>query len=188
MPTNVEFDLSELLKFNKNLVKKIPKWMEKALGDYGLTLEELIVDEIDRMNLNVTREMGKSVTHIVRERLKGWLVTVGTNVKTASGYPYAIGVHEGTDPHWAPIGPLIEWVKRKGIAGTYSIKTHKRTGGAKTGAAQDKAVAFAIQHKIAKEGTDAHPFMTNVFTRVKSKIRKEIGRALMIVMRGKKVV
>ena len=188
MPDNVKFDLSELVKFNKNLAKKIPIWMEKALIDYGLTLEELIVDEIDRMKLSVSGEMKKSVTHIVKERLHGWLVTIGTNVKTAGGYPYPIGVHEGTIAHWAPIAPLIEWVRRKGLAGTYSIKTHRRTGGKAKKAAQDKAVAYAIQHKISKVGTKAHPFMTNVFTKERYKIRKEIGKALLREMKGGKVV
>lgn len=173
MPTKVEFDLKELLKFNKNLAKRIPKWMDKALTYYGEILEELIVDEIDRMGLNDTREMGKSVTHIVRERLKGWLVTVGTNVKTATGYPYAVGVHEGTTPHWPPSAPMREWVRRK-----LNITNERDLARA----------AYFIRKKISVEGTKAHPFMTNVFTKERHKIRKEIGKALMRVIKGDKVV
>lgn len=173
MPTKVEFDLRELLRFNKKLGKKIPIWMEKALTDYGLMLEELIVDEIDRMKLNVSGEMKKSVTHIVREKMKGWLVQVGTNVKTASGYPYPIGVHEGTCPHWPPEGPIREWARRKlNITNEFELR---------------KATYF-IRKRISEVGTKAHPFMTNVFTKEKFKIRKEIGKALMHVMRGGKIV
>ena len=173
MPTKVEFDLKELVKFNKKLGKKIPIWMEKALTNYGLTLEELIVDEIDRMKLNVSGEMKKSVTHIVREKIHGWLVQVGTNVKTASGYPYPIGIHEGTVAHWPPEGPIREWARRKlNITNEFELR---------------KATYF-IRKKISEVGTKAHPFMTNVFTKERSKIRKEIGRALMHVMKGGKVV
>jgi len=173
MPTKVKFDFSDLIKFNKKLGKIIPIWMEKALTDYGLILEELIVDEIDRMNLSVSGEMKKSVTHIVRERLHGWLVTVGTNVKTASGYPYPIGVHEGTFPHWPPSGPIREWAKRK-----LNISDEREL----------RKATFLISRKISKEGTEPHPFMTNVFTKEKSSIRKEIGKALARVMKGGKIV
>lgn len=173
MPTKVEFDLKELVKFNKKLGKKIPEWMDKALTNYGLVLEELIVDEIDRMKLNVSGEMKKSVTHIVREKIHGWLVQVGTNVKTASGYPYAVGVHEGTIAHWPPEGPIREWARRKlNITNEFELR---------------KATYF-IGKKISEVGTKAHPFMTNVFTKEKFKIRKEIGKALMHVMRSGKVV
>ena len=173
MPDKVKFDLSDLLKFNKKLAKKIPIWMEKALTDYGLTLEELIVDEIDRMGLNVSGEMKKSVTHFVREKLHGWLVQVGTNVKTAGGYPYPIGVHEGTIAHWPPSAPIREWARRK-----LNITNEKEL---------NKATYF-IRKKISKVGTKAHPFITNVFTKERHKIRKEIGKALLHVMKGGKVV
>jgi len=173
MPDNVTFDLSKLVKFNKNLEKRIPIWMEKALENYGLTLEELVVDEIDRMKLNVSREMGKSVNHIVKERMKGWLVNVGTNVKTAKGYPYAIGVHEGTIAHWPPEGPIRAWAKRK-----LNITNEKEL----------KKATYFIRKQISEKGTEEHPFMTNVFTKEKSKIRKEIGKALMRAMKGGKIV
>ncbi len=173
MPDDVKFDLSDFVKFNKNLKKKIPQWMDKALTNYGLMLEELIVDEIDRMKLNVSGEMKKSVTSIVKEKLKGWLVTVGTNVKTAGGYPYPIGVHEGTIAHWPPSGPIREWVRRK-LNITAEPELRKAT--------------YLISRKISKEGTKPHPFMTNVFTKERYKIRKEIGKALMRVMKGGKVV
>jgi hypothetical protein len=189
MPTQIDIDWSQFQTFNKKLGKFIPVKLEAALTDYGLYLEKIIVDEIDRMDLSVSGEMKKSVTHIVRERLQGWLVWVGTNVRTAGGYPYAVGVHEGTCPHWAPIEPLIEWVKKKGMAATqFSIKTHGRTGGKKQRAGEDLAMAYRIQSKIAREGTEPHPFMTNVFTKERHKIRKEIGMALFRKMKGGKVV
>ena len=173
MPTKFKFDFADLIKFNKKLEKIIPKWMDKALTEYGLILEELIVDEIDRMKLNVSGEMKKSVTSIVRDRLHGWLVTVGTNVKTAGGYPYAIGVHEGTVPHWPPEGPIREWARRK-----LNISDERELNKA----------TFLISRKISKEGTQPHPFMTNVFTRERFKIRKEIGKALARAMKGGKIV
>jgi hypothetical protein len=186
MADKVEIDLTKLKKFLGDLDTKIDEWLYAALTDYGLKLEEMITDEIDAMHLNVSGEMKKSVAHQVQSRSlsRVYRLIVGTNVKTADGYPYPVGVHEGTIPHWPPIAPIIEWVRKKGVAGTYSIKTHKRTGGKKKVAAQDKSAAYAIQRGIAKKGTAKHPFMTNVFIREQFQMRQEIVNSLYHVMRG----
>lgn len=51
--------------------------------------------------------------------------------------PYSAPLEFGTVPFWAPIGPLLEWAKRK---------------------LSDESIGYAIQKKIAKEGISAHPF------------------------------
>lgn len=50
------------------------------------------------------------------------------------------------------------WVARKGIAGTYSTKTRKRTGGKALQSSQNKSAAFAIALSILKHGLTPHPF------------------------------
>ena len=58
--------------------------------------------------------------------------------------PYLKYLENGTRPHWAPIKPLVEWVHNKGIP----------TGDGKKGnLPTEKQVAYAVQYKIAKEGT-----------------------------------
>ena len=52
---------------------------------------------------------------------------------------YAPFVEFGTEPHFPPIEPIKKWVHRK------------------LGMGDD--VAYAVQQKIGKEGTDANPFM-----------------------------
>lgn len=52
--------------------------------------------------------------------------------------PYARYVEEGTRPHWAPIAPLKLWARR--VLG-------------------DEGAAYAVQRKIAQEGTDPQPFV-----------------------------
>lgn len=71
---------------------------------------------------------------------------------------YAQAVEFGTKPHWPPLEPLIYWVKRKRLAGTYSIKTQRRLGSRATQMKQDIALARAVQAKIARHGTRAQPF------------------------------
>ena len=49
---------------------------------------------------------------------------------------YAIYVHQGTSPHWAPISALAPWARRHGLN------------------------PYAVQRSIAAKGTKANPFMT----------------------------
>lgn len=60
-----------------------------------------------------------------------------------------------------PVAAIALWVKRKGLAGTYSIKTsgknqtHRRKGTRAKQDAQDLSLAWAIAISIARKGTKA---------------------------------
>lgn len=53
---------------------------------------------------------------------------------------------------------LTAWVRRKGLAGRYSVKTRKRAGSKASKEAEDKAVAWPIIRSILKNGVRPHPF------------------------------
>ena len=53
---------------------------------------------------------------------------------------------------------ITRWAKRKGISGTYSVKTRRRTGNRATQQAQDDAVAWPIALSILKHGIKPHPY------------------------------
>jgi hypothetical protein len=166
----IKFDLSELVKVPDLLKKKIiDEWLVQACESYALYLEEMVVDEIDRLKLNVSGDMRKSITHDVTRTLINYLIVVGTNLKTASGYPYPLGVHEGTRPHWGPIAPLQTWVRLK-----LNIQDAKEAN----------QIAHRIQWSIAKKGTKPHPFMKNVFEKEKPYIAQKIGNYLTEAMAG----
>lgn len=59
---------------------------------------------------------------------------------------YARAVEFGTSPHFVPIEPLKGWATRK---------------------LGDQSLAWAVRAKIAKEGTDAHPFFRPAMDEVK---------------------
>lgn len=88
-----------------------------------------------------------SITSLVMASEGTVLGKVGTNV------PYALWVEEDTRPHWAPLQPLIDWVKKKQIAGTYSIKTRRRLGSKASIESENIALAKMVQKKIAMKGT-----------------------------------
>ena len=75
-------------------------------------------------------------------------------VKTSS--PYAMAVEKGSRPHWAPIGPLLLWAKRK-------------TG--------SERAAYVAQRAIAKRGTKGWHMFERGFAKTKDKIGQLFGQA-----------
>lgn len=62
------------------------------------------------------------------------------------------------------------WVKRKGIrAGTYSIKTRRRTGSKSKKASEDNALVMGIVLAILRNGVKARPF----FFKQRARVKKE---------------
>ncbi|MDI3476926.1 MAG: hypothetical protein PWQ59_451 [Thermoanaerobacterium sp.] len=65
----------------------------------------------------------------------------------ACGVDYGIYVEYGTSPHYPPISPLKMWSRR--VLG-------------------DEGAAYAVQQKIAKQGTPAQPFFRPALDEVKN--------------------
>lgn len=53
---------------------------------------------------------------------------------------------------WPPLEPLVQWVRRKGLAGQYSVKTRKRVGSKESQENQDERMARAVRFLIHKRG------------------------------------
>jgi Bacteriophage HK97-gp10, putative tail-component len=72
---------------------------------------------------------------------------------------------------------IVLWVKRKGIAGTYSVKTQKRTGGKKKDA-QDLAVAFPIAMAIIRKGIKPQPYLYPAVNATRKKLIDRIKKVI----------
>lgn len=70
---------------------------------------------------------------------------------------YAPAQELGTKPFWPPLQPLIEWVRRKGLA---------------TGGHQVYAVAKGVQRAIARRGIRPKEFLTQAVEQNQEKIFK----------------
>lgn len=97
---------------------------------------------------------------------------------------YAQAVEFGSRPHWAPIQPLIEWVRVKGLAGTYNTGTGRRIGGKRRKDREDRALAYAIQRKIAQVGTQAHPFFHPAIDSIKQEVHRLFVSAVGTIVRN----
>lgn len=69
---------------------------------------------------------------------------------------------------------LIEWVRRKGLAGTYSVKTQRRTGNKGSYLIQDAEVAYAIFLSIIRKGINPHPFLYPAYKEVVAGLAQRI--------------
>lgn len=54
---------------------------------------------------------------------------------------------------------LVLWVKRKGITGTYSVKTQRRTGSRKVQSKENDSAAYAIALSILRKGLRPQPYL-----------------------------
>jgi HK97 gp10 family phage protein len=77
-----------------------------------------------------------------------------------------------------PLVALQGWVKRKRIAGTYSIKTRRRTGSKDTKEKQDKQIAFLIWRKIREFGIKPQPFFFKQMAPAEVRLMKKLANII----------
>lgn len=78
---------------------------------------------------------------------------------------------------------ILDWVKKKGIAARYSVKTRKRLKSTASDDKRERQAAFLIMRHIKKYGVKAQPFFFPAWFEERPKINKNIGNAIRRVMR-----
>lgn len=73
---------------------------------------------------------------------------------------------------------IVEWVRAKGLSGSYSVKTQRRTGSKNAQLEQDLQVAYPIFLSILRNGSRPHPFLYPAFVQQRPKIIKSIQMAV----------
>ena len=97
-----------------------------------------------------SKDTGKLQRNI-RQEVRGLVGSV------TAGSKHSIFIEEGTKPHFPPVAPLEAWAKRKlGKSG----------------------LGFVIARKIAREGTEAQPFMQPAADKSKSDVNKFFNNAV----------
>jgi HK97 gp10 family phage protein len=100
----------------------------------------------------------------------------GGKVSIPSGYSsFASGFKGKTKGKFRDmVLALAEWVAKKGIAGTYSVKTQRRTGSKSAKNSQDMKVAYAIAISILRKGLRPQPYLIPAFEAEKINLLKKI--------------
>ena len=76
---------------------------------------------------------------------------------------------------------IFEWVKRKGIAGRYSVKSRKRIGNRQEQDFETYDVAYMIMLSILKNGVKPHPFFFIQRPAVEKQLRDDLNQILKII-------
>lgn len=178
----------ELEKKVKGLTNDISKRADFEIGDSVMEMEELAVRDapVDQKILR------GGITH-KREAFMKWSL-----ISQAFYSPF---IEFGTKGNYRPIPgtediaasfkglkgeggidqfllSLIDWVNRKNLAGTYSVKTKKRTGSKSQRLAENYDVAFRIMLSILKKGIKPHPFFFKQLNIVQPKLVGRIEKVL----------
>lgn len=155
MPDRLNAELKNELQATADKIRK--NAASDAPADQGKLRNSIVVTKTNDLNYKV----------IVQNSYAAFMEW-GTKGKTSvpgelSAYASQFKGIKGTGTV-SPVDALQAWVKRKGLAGTYSVKSRRRQGSTQTKDKQDRAIAFAIWNKIRKTGVTPHPFFfKNVF-------------------------
>lgn len=76
------------------------------------------------------------------------------------------------------IQALTLWVKRKGLVGTYSVATQRRTGSRKVQKSQDEKLARFLAIKILRNGLRPQPFLIPAYEAEKPKLFQRLKKLI----------
>lgn len=104
----------------------------------------------------------------------------GGKVSIPAGYEsYAAQFKGGKNGTFADmVKDLAQWVKRKGLAGSYSVKTQRRVGSRSTQSDQDMKLAYAIAISILRNGIRPQPYLIPAYEIEKPKLFKRLKTLL----------
>jgi hypothetical protein len=175
----------EVQAYIKGIVKTLPKEVDKML-EAGVR--------------NMVRDAKEAASDSVDQGFLKGQITAKKNGELdwsmVSGASYSPFIEFGTKGNYQPIAGIdasqfkgtggdgkdffkniLNWVRRKGIAGTYSVKTRRRTGKIDR-QKQDEQLAFAIMMSIKEHGVKAHPFFFKQFDKHAPAIIKAVNQVI----------
>lgn len=152
-------------------IKALPKELKEEIG---FEIEASALNIVAGAKRDVPKDLGQIANGISQKKNKDLefeivssapyspYVEFGTGKKVnvpAEFSDYALQFKGGNGGTWQEmLRAITEWIKRKGLAGTYSVKTQKRTGKKADRNVEDIALAYVIARSILANGLDPRPF------------------------------
>lgn len=173
-----------------NIFHQLPKRVQKAmLNEFQESANEIKVGA----QRDAPKDEGRVSKSISIKKMKG--DEFGFEVVVQSNY--AAYLEFGTKKHYRPQpgledvaaqfkGPtgdtesdplkaITAWVKRKGLAANFSVKTRARTRRNKNEAKLEKQIAFLIYRKIMRDGIKAQPFLFKQVEPAETRLKKRLA-------------
>jgi hypothetical protein len=162
----------------------------KKMGNFGPLLNTHLVRGMEAATkftvskivpgvpVGVSSRLKNSIGSEIRTEGIGSIVgVVGSSLKDEE-YPKVMELGRRPGAKMPPPEALVRWVHVKGLAGTYSVKTHRRQGGKAKVAQQDLQVAFMIARAIARKGIKGRFYMKNGLDKARPSIAKFFKREM----------
>lgn len=118
------------------------------MEEVPIVVAEFLVREIMAEARNNLKRDGHYVTGQLYRSSNGNIRIFPNKVRGTFDAEYADYVEYGTDPHWMPIEPLLKWANKK------------------FGKKEGTSIAYAVQKKIAKYGTQPTAYVRNAIDTV----------------------
>ncbi len=179
--------IPRLEKKLKDIEKNVSTELAKEISASALNIEKA-AKRLAPVNLGTLRQSihatsKDKLTHYVEVGASyGAYVEFGTGGKVSipTGYEQYAATFKGSGSGSLDdmIKALTLWVKRKGLAGTYSVKTGRRLGGKATKAQQDEKLARFLAIKILRNGIRPQPYLIPSFEQEKPKLIQRLKKIL----------
>lgn len=179
------------VKSLQDRLKSIPKILQAEVG------AEIRI-AAQNMAANAQREAPSGVGNILKSGISSKKLTP-LQYEVTSNAHYSAYVEFGTKGRYKPqpgvdasnfkssgagktgkgfYDAILQWVKIKRIAGTYSVKTRRRTGKKIEKQIEDEQTAFAIYVSIMRHGIKPQPFFFKQVAVVEPQLIKNIENVL----------
>jgi hypothetical protein len=138
---------------DKEVQDTVDKWVKQARRDAPKNYGRLAGD--------ITRKKNGTADHsMVSNASYSPYLEFGTkgNYKPIPGIDASQFKGKGEKGNLSLYDAILEWVKKKQIAGRYSVKTRRRVGKKSDRQKENEQMAFAIMLSILKNGIKAQPF------------------------------
>ncbi len=196
MASNINISFKGLEAFQRTIQEAPAKLTQRIGTVLSANAEEIATRAKD----NVAVDVGALRASISADNSKPLEKTIAANVFYAAFVEFGTGkyaaAYVGTlPPDWRTYAAtfkgkkggesfdkflerIIEWVKRKGLAGTYSVKTKKRTGKKGARLFEDAEVAYPIALAILRNGIRPQPYQFPAYRDQRGKIISDIETLL----------
>jgi len=164
-----------VLEFNASALKIESDAKKNAPTNLG-TLKNSIHLTSDLSNNKLVYTVGTNVSYAPYIEFGTPGTSSKANLKIPSGYESFASQFKGKSQGKFKdmLMALTEWVAKKGITGTYSVKTQRRTGSKAVKNSQNMSAAYAIAISILRKGVRAQPFLIPAFEAEKPKLKSKI--------------
>lgn len=158
------------------MAEELMKWtnVEAVLREYALTAMELMQDNL----LEDGRVASGELMDSIRTRVVTGRTSVAVEMDLAAYWKY---VEMDTRPHMPPHLPIYRWVTLKPLLPRNEGKV--RTRGRKKGMPYTReelqhGIAWAVQRKIAKEGTEGRNTLERTCAALNAEYRERLEEAI----------